>query len=113
MGYRDGKDLNDKTIAVNGIGNIAHIAVRAWLDKKPGASMLRRSTPSGIRRSASLVIRCVCSGVRTTRFQRTLRHPCGLRPGVVRATHGEKLMPDLIQPDVDVAAKYGISAGRL
>lgn len=180
--YHDAKDLNGKTIAVNGIGNIVHIATRQWLDKNGGDSAtvkfvelslttmvpaleagrvdaaaldaigdptlgkaddpLRRigsaydavalsfapsvwfTTVSWAEKNPALLKKVVSIMNESAVWANAHHHESAAilakftqRPveqidGAVRATYGEKLTPELIQPDIDVAAKYGVISAK-
>jgi NitT/TauT family transport system substrate-binding protein len=174
------KDLNGKTIAVTGLGNIADISLRAWIDKNGGDSKsvkvlelkfsemlpaivngridagqldtvgdiyagkpddpLRRigntfdavstsfapsvwfTTLEIVKNKPALVKAFVSAMAETSAWANTHRKETAVIlakytkkdlaaiEGLVRTTYGGKISPGMIQPNIDVAVKYGVLA---
>jgi len=175
---RSGKDLNGKTIAINGLNNISDVSVRAWVDQNGGDSKTLKFTElpfpampeavrtgrvdaasidganeqllaqpnSGLRRLANVFNAVGSRWVPSTWFSTTEwveKHPTAAKAfvrviaeagawanahhaesadilakylrktpqqveAVTRAPYALKLTPALIQPSIDLAAKYGV-----
>lgn len=108
--FTSGRDLDGKTLGVPAPNDLGMVSTRAWVDATGGDSRTIRyvtGLPSSQIAAALAGHRVDAAETAPILAQRLVVSPA-TAAAMIRARYGETLSPALIQPIVDLSAKYGI-----